>query len=170
MKIEGTQNQNPNEETRISLIRTFDNNVTFRQTYGDPETKKTKRVTHSIMAEYMNTVPTFDGTNIFKFTRAIIKIKNIFLLTEHDEVITRLKLKLTDRVFATIGNVDFRTTDEFIFKLKTIFATPYSSGYYSGKLVALIKRDNESMITFIDRFLELYNTLRDCICLEDNVE
>lgn len=91
--------------------------------------------TSAIIKESLSVIPKFDGTDVFKFVRAVRRIKNQFPLQIQREIVRLLKFKLSDRACLAVGDHEFNTIEEFLTRLKVVFATHRSSNYYKGSII-----------------------------------
>lgn len=120
----------------------------------------------TIIKEAVKAIPIFDGRNLFKFLKAIRKIKTQFPGTAEQELVSLLKFRISDSASTLIDDLQIFSVNDLIQNLKIIFAGHQSSNYYRGQLSHQAKRANEPMLSFIDRFAETYAAIVDCTCLE----
>lgn len=121
---------------------------------------------NTIIKEAIKAIPTFDGRNLFKFLKAIRKIKKQFPGAAEQELVSLLKFRISDSASTLIDDIPIFSVNDLIQNLKFIFAGHQSSNYYRGQLSHQTKRPNEPMLGFIDRFAETYAAIIDCMCLE----
>lgn len=124
----------------------------------------------SIIRESLAVIPNFDGSDVFKFVRAVRRIKNQFPLKFQNEIIRLLKFKLSDRACLAVGNQEFYSIEEFLTRLKVVFATHRSSNYYRGQLSILAKKNDESILEYIERFDSIATAIIDSLCLEAGID
>jgi hypothetical protein len=121
---------------------------------------------NTIIKETIKAIPIFDGRNLFKFLKAIRKVKTQFPGAAERELVSLLKFRISDNASTVIDDIPIFTVNDLVQNLKLIFAVHQSSNYYRGQLSNQTKKPNESMLDFIDRFAETYAAIIDCMCIE----
>ena len=125
-----------------------------------------RATSQELLRECIATVPSFDGTNVFKFVTAIRQIQEQIPADLEREVNRRLKLKLTKAAPAMFGRREYETIDGFIRRLLEVFGTSLTSHYYRQQLGEIKKGNNEPMTGYIYRVSELHTALLDCTRIE----
>ena len=151
-----------------SIINHHQNNITNNP--PDREDRALNMPSNAIIRESLAVIPRFDGTNLYKFVRAVNRIKSQFPTHAQHEITRLLKFKLEDHVAVAIELNDYETIEEFLTTLKRTFSNRHSSNYYKGKLATLAKGESESILHFIDRVSEIYTAILDCTCLDEDIE
>ena len=91
-------------------------------------------------------------------------------LRHQAETVRLLQFKIDDRMYAPIEDIEFRTIDEFLNRLKRIFAPHHTVNYYRGQLAALVKKPNEAIIDYTSRVIEIRAAITECIVAEECID
>ena len=111
-------------------------------------------------------VPTFDGKNLFKFIKACKRLESQIPRHAQADAVTLLKTKVSDSAFVSIEHLEFDDIKDFVSRIRQVFAPHQTSNYFRGKLAALARQSNESILDFISRVSELKTAIIECTCAE----
>lgn len=120
-----------------------------------------------IIKEALANVPSFDGSNLNAFLRSCKRARAVVPTNMEVDLVKLMKNKLRDRAYVAIELDNFDSFDEFADRLKQIFAPHASANSYRGKLAALVKRTNESILDYISKILEIRDALVDATKAEN---
>lgn len=115
------------------------------------------------LREALETVPTFDGTNIpvLQFAR-ICKHAREIICPQAERTFTKLLLtKLRGRAYAVVEDEDLCTVASLCNLLKEIFGVNHSVDHYRGKLADIFMHANEHIIDFVSRVKDLRTAIID---------
>lgn len=121
-----------------------------------------------IIKEALANVPRFDGRNLLSFIRSSKRAIDLTPKTLHGEVIKLLKNKLDDSCYALVGTAHFDHFDDFVNNLKRIFSPNETLNNLRGKLDAIKKGHNETLMSYVNRVLDIKEAMINRKRLDSN--
>lgn len=111
--------------------------------------------------EALFNVPRFDGTNLTAFLRACRRAVSSVPPNLEPHLVALFKNKFSDHTYTAVESIHFENMRDLSDRLKQIFAPTETLNHLRGKLDAAKRYQKETMLTYVNRILDLRDAMLD---------
>ena len=113
------------------------------------------------LKEAINSVPKFDGSNLSGFVRSCKRAASLVPPALEAELVNMLKSKLHESTFIAVEDIYFDSSNSFVDRLKSVFAPTETLNNLRGRLDAITKRRDETMLAYVNRIIDIRDGMVD---------